>query len=323
MLLAVIALLASPVRIIDASTVEVDLDRVRIQVGLGQGHVGGTEALASMAKRENALAAINGSFFEAYEKRDRKNPGQSLISKGRLIHKGETGSMIGFTSANQVQIGQPRWRLSGSRDGSSKWPKSWFAYWVNRFPTSRTVTIFTPEWGSQTGMTSGTGVVVQDNVVTSIGPGSQSIPRDGFVIYFQDAEPKMLDTFRVGQSCAYGAEQTSGDSLFWDHVMEGVGAGPQLVRDGKACPNPASEGFQDPKILTGGGSRSAIGFRGRTLYLVVSSGTMTQLAQKMVSLGCEAAMNLDGGDSSNLWAQGKSLRAGQRAISNALLILPK
>ena len=43
----------------------------------------------------------------------------------------------------------------------------------------------------------------------------------------------------------------------------------------------------------------------------------------MQALGCEQAMNLDGGASSGLWLSGGYLRQPGRPISNALLVLPK
>lgn len=331
-MIAALALAAlSPIQIQkmpDMTVVRVDLGQAHVKLGLAKGKIGQVEDLASIAKRSKALAAINGSFFEAYTDRAIKNPEQSLIGNGRLIHKGSTGSMIGFTLGGEVRIGQPRWRIDGSRNGSSKWPNNWFAYWVNRFPTGKTVTIFTPDWGTSTGMTSGTGVVVEESSpnrsgqVVSIGGGDQRIPIAGYVIHFQDAEPSLLRTFKVGQKISYTETLTDGDTAFWSRVVEGVGAGPQLVRGGRVEPDPLMEGFRDPKIMSGSGARSAVGIKGNTLFLVTTQGTIQQIAQKMKKLGCEDAMNLDGGASSCLWANGSYLRSPGRQISNALLILP-
>jgi exopolysaccharide biosynthesis protein len=59
------------------------------------------------------------------------------------------------------------------------------------------------------------------------------------------------------------------------------------------------------------------------LLLATTTATVSQLARVMHALHAKDAMNLDGGASSGLWVRGKYLRRPGRAISNALLILPK
>lgn len=39
--------------------------RVRVMMGLGEDRVGGTEDLLDLARRKGAVAAINGTFFDA------------------------------------------------------------------------------------------------------------------------------------------------------------------------------------------------------------------------------------------------------------------
>lgn len=99
-------------------------------------------------------------------------------------------------------------------------------------------------------------------------------------------------------------------------------AGPRLVVDGKVAIDVKTEGFRDPKILTGGGARSALGItRDHKLILLTSGGaTIPQLAEIMKQAGAYQAMNLDGGASSGLYYNGKYLTSPGRKISNALLV---
>jgi exopolysaccharide biosynthesis protein len=105
-------------------------------------------------------------------------------------------------------------------------------------------------------------------------------------------------------------------------IEGGVQAGPRLVKDGVVALNVAEEGFRDPKILTGGGARSALGItRDHKLILLTLGGaTIPQLAEIMKQAGAYQAMNLDGGASSGLYADGKYLTTPGRKISNAILV---
>jgi exopolysaccharide biosynthesis protein len=110
---------------------------------------------------------------------------------------------------------------------------------------------------------------------------------------------------------------------FGEFVLEGaVQAGPRLVKDGKVSLNVVEEGFKDPKILTGGGARSAVGItRDHKLILITLGGaTIPQLAEIMKQAGAYQAMNLDGGASSGLYVDGKYLTVPGRQISNAIIV---
>lgn len=116
-------------------------------------------------------------------------------------------------------------------------------------------------------------------------------------------------------------------SDFNDHFLQGsiegaIQAGPRLLKDGAVALDVKTEGFRDPKILTGGGARSALGItRNHELLLVTSSGaTIPQLAEIMKQAGAVQAMNLDGGASSGLYYNGKYITKPGRKISNALII---
>ncbi|WP_068782504.1 phosphodiester glycosidase family protein [Paenibacillus sp. GM2] len=105
-------------------------------------------------------------------------------------------------------------------------------------------------------------------------------------------------------------------------IQGGLQAGPRLIVNGKVALNVVEEGFKDPKILTGGGARSALGItRDHKLILLTTGGaTIPQLAEMMKQAGAYQAMNLDGGASSGLYYNGKYLTTPGRKISNALVV---
>lgn len=198
---------------------------VKLDVVLAGNTVGKTEALGSIAKRSGAIAAINGTFFDAYNEGASKVPYGYIISGGKMLKNG-----------------------AGER-------RTVFAY--------------------------------DRNLLAELIPGSDFASR-----------------FKTGS------------------IEGALQAGPRLLMNGKVALDVAAEGFKDPKILTGGGARSALGLtRDHKLILLTTSGaTIPQLAEIMKQAGAYQAMNLDGGASSGLYFGGKYLTTPGRLISNALVI---
>ncbi|WP_042203523.1 phosphodiester glycosidase family protein [Paenibacillus camerounensis] len=198
---------------------------VRLDAVLAGNTVGKTEALGSIAKRSGAVAAINGTFFDAYTDGAYKAPYGYIVSGGKML-KNSPGDK-----------------------------RAVFAY--------------------------------DRNLLAELIPGSE-----------------------------FSARYQSGS------VEGAIQAGPRLLVNGAVSLNVAAEGFKDPKILTGGGARSALGItRDHKLILLTTGGaTIPQLAQIMKQAGAYQAMNLDGGASSGLYFNGKYLTSPGRLISNALIV---
>jgi hypothetical protein len=107
-----------------------------------------------------------------------------------------------------------------------------------------------------------------------------------------------------------------------------IGGGPALVKDGKVMEWKGWVHVRHP--------RTALGWNKKYLYLVQVDGrqldvsvgmTFPELAEYMIKLGCDEAMNLDGGGSATLWAFGSvrnSPSEGQeRPSPNAFVIVRK
>jgi len=125
-------------------------------------------------------------------------------------------------------------------------------------------------------------------------------------------------------------------------------AGPLLVADGDVAFDPAGddEGFRaaghqfDPNPTDGRHPRAAIGLGPGRILAVACDGrahdeaglTMLELARLMVALGCEQALNLDGGGSTALVSGGRlqnvprcafeQIEPGGRPVSTALEFRP-
>lgn len=199
--------------------------KIQLDVALAGDAIGKVEELSSIAKRNHAIVAINGTFFDAYTKGAYKAPYGYIVSSGK-IRKKSSGDL-------------------------------------------RTMFIY------------------DKNNLAELIPGADFTER-----------------FEGGQ------------------LDGGLQVGPRLLKDGKVSLNVKAEGFRDPKILTGGGARSALGItRDHKLILLTTGGaTIPQLAEIMKQAGAYQAMNLDGGASSGLYYDGKYMTQPGRKISNALLI---
>jgi exopolysaccharide biosynthesis protein len=305
---------------ITANIVEIPPGRVRAGIVLGQNHIGGVEELGSMAARSGAVAAINGTFFEAYG--GRPEPWNTLIKDGRVIHVGNTGTTVGITATGQVKMAPLRIRIEGATNGSYSWPDNWYAYGFNRTPSENGVYIYTRERGSSLGFNAGISVVVNNGrVVDKVHGQDVSIPSNGFVINFTGSEKYLAERFDVGETVDYRVifENTGQES--WHDVVTAVGAGPRLVTDGQVTVSPVEEGFTEPKILELATARSAIGVKrdGTVMLVTVPRATIHQLARLMQEAGAYNAMNLDGGASSGLWLNGKYITKPGRKLSNILV----
>lgn len=108
-------------------------------------------------------------------------------------------------------------------------------------------------------------------------------------------------------------------------VQTAIGGGPTLVRNGRVQ---SWSGFQMRH------PRSAVGFSREHIFLVEVDGrqgslsvgmSLPELAAYMVKLGCESAMNLDGGGSATMWVIGNVINSPsegrERPSANALVVV--
>ena len=295
--------------------------RISPRVMTAQGGIGRVDSLETMVKLSHAVAAINGSYFDAYNKTGDKDPGMTLIRGGQVIHRGESGTVIGF-APHHIVMGRLRLPIRGTVNAGGRISK-WYAYWLNRTPTNRNnVAIFTPARGSRARVSDGLCVVVNHNRVERIVAGDAPIPLFGYIIHLRGNEKENVGLFPIGATVGFEILRDAGpESAQWGDVGEAVGAGPRLLRDGLIDYHPLDEGFTEAKILTNRGLRSAIGVTrdGSVLLVAVGGLTVRELCDVMKKLGAYQAMNLDGGSSTGLYANGQMLRKPGRLLSNALV----
>ncbi|WP_171056419.1 phosphodiester glycosidase family protein [Paenibacillus sinopodophylli] len=295
-----------------------------VTAGLASRKVGVVQSLQSIAQAYQADAAINGTYFEAYG--GIPEPYGTVIADGNVEHIGNTGTAIGFTWDGTVVMDTLRVKIVGGTDGSFTFPNNWYAYFINRTPSAgaSSAIMFTPKRGAKVGFALGTAITVSKGKVTKISKKENvSIPADGFVLVYTGSEEKLAERFKIGTTVEYKLEMTnlSKAPIAWSRVHTAIGAGPRLVKDGKLAVSPAGEGFSSSKILTDSAARSGILVKkdGNVIIATVPNATMKQWGQIMLQLGAVQGMNLDGGASSGMYAQGKLITTPGRLISNGFV----
>ncbi|BAY13514.1 phosphodiester glycosidase family protein [Calothrix sp. NIES-2098] len=127
---------------------------------------------------------------------------------------------------------------------------------------------------------------------------------------------------RVGNQPEMVTARVDGKPQWHQHWFS-ITCGPRLLRQGEIWLQPTIEGFKDPAVL-GTGARTAIGFPvdGKKLFLVNFDIALNlqQEAQAMKAIGCYEAMNLDGGASKALAANGKILVPAGRPLTNVIVV---
>ena len=276
--------------------------------------------VASIARREGATAAINGTYFD-----------WSGPPLGLLVINGEwikppirNRSVLGFMRDGSVRIGNLEFDGKVYFQGLGYLPVCGLNQ-GHYEPDG--VVVYTRRWGDYLPPDpSKTYVVVNsDNEVQYVEwrGGGQNIPRGGFVLSGTGARRFTLQRVKPGMKVSLSF-RTAPE---WPDLLHAIGAGPRLVKNGWIHVAVEAEQF-DMDAYTTAKSQSAAGIMrdGKLLLFVCEKGlTMYELAHVMQGLGAVEAMKLDGGGSATA-VVGRTVinhptDGCARAVSNALLVM--
>jgi len=303
----------------------------------------GRETISAIANRYNALAAINGGFFE------------------------ESGTPAGalkiwdyWFSDPKLMRGTMGWNnvIDGVSDVSiDRLGMQWFVHIndrvfsvsrINHARAQKKTIVYNTAFNTSTKTDKyGTEIIVQDNRIIDIqnNKGNAKIPNNGFVYSVSKDTNIDLSMIRVGMdaSLEYSFVMPEHKNIDWEKFDFIVGGTPVLVSQGRVNPD-----FDADKILHSfihnRHARTAVGIMpdGTWVFVVVdgkaspiSDGmTIQELADFMQRFGCVKALNFDGGSSSTMWVRGKVVNTpgahwwifsmqGEPKVSDALLVVPR
>lgn len=312
------------------AAVEIEPHALTAQVTMGSQRVRGAEHITSVINRTGAKIAVNGGFFDmgSYD------PYGTIIDDRRLvtvynafspakssINMDSTGwfSVENFSTDVTVTVTKGDGsQLVARKAGVNRYPDT---------PADATRVVFTRDWGGSLGFTPKYAAAVDawGNVV-DVGGKNMSIPEGGFVLAQRGPRQEDASFFQrieVGDTMdvTHLYMQQDGSELNLD-IVTSLAAGPRIVKDGRAYGNYntySAEGLGGIGVDSPA-RRVCIGIKhDGTLVILTTVASLPALSNIMVSMGCEDAVNLDGGGSTNLYVNGKWLYGPQdRLLSNVL-----
>ncbi len=305
---------------------------------LSNDSVQGRETVTSMQRRVSATATVGGVNADLFTWNEGLPSGMFMESGVMKTPPHPKRSTVGITDDGRLLV--QRVSMLGTWQGSSqRRPLNG----LNQRPGPEGVSLFTPAWGPTTPAAEGTVEITLEPfppavpftdlsaAVVSVKPaGGTPIPLDGAVLVGRGASAGWL-----ASEASVGQTVTARLILRpqWGGVVDAVGGGPVIVRDGQPVFR-ALESFTSNQLSLRN-PRSAVGQRqdGRIVLVAVdgrqpgySTGlTNFELAQTMVRLGAVTASGLDAGGSTTMAFDGKLLNrpsdpGGERAVADGLFV---
>jgi hypothetical protein len=309
---------------VDRQVLTVDLSEPAVTTDLLHAeHVAQGSALSAQAKAKDAVAGVNGDFFDI----GNSNAALGFEIAGGALRKSGTrngGRSIGVTKDGIGRLAQLALSAKATFGGADHAITG-----LNQVGIAAGgIGAYTAEWGAspraqQTGGSSNvTEVLVRGGRVTSVSPtvGTGALPEGTTALIGREAGADLLRTLGTGDEVAisYGVTpEAAADFRF------ALGTDAQLVRDGVAVPDAEANAGASGNAIA---PRTAIGFKdgGRTMILLTVDGpggtgrggsTLPQVARMLEELGAETAVNLDGGGSTTM--VGRGLGLSEATVRNA------
>ncbi|MBN8246767.1 MAG: phosphodiester glycosidase family protein [Verrucomicrobia bacterium] len=334
----------------------VRMERGRPELALESVHAGGralglsplTEQLRQIVADLGApVAAVNGDFYQ----RDRPHAGDPRglqIANGELLSAPDGGAAFWTDAGGQPRTGPVRSRLQ------VEWPEGGHSpMGLNQERGPDDMVLFTEAAGPSTQTPRGRELILIPEGSSParpvrLAPGAQVTARVREVREQGDT-PIAPGTWVLSlgpEAARKHPVPAVGSLLTLSTATEpdlagsrtAIGGGPVLITQGRVQKIRAPEG-EDSYVFTSMQEqhpRSAVGWNDTHLFLVLVDGrqpglsvgmTLEELARTLRDLGCTEAMNLDGGGSATLWADGRIRNSpcdGQeRPVANALVVTRK
>ena len=288
---------------------------------------------AAKTRSGTPIAMVNGTLFNAYydAKQAITFPNNCplsagmLMTDGRMIHSGYAVT-LGYTLDGKWLIDKVGTAVKLYPQGKSASTLTG----VNMFTDSASATIlYTPEIGLPVPIHAGSTVyVVRDGIAESPQTGltSLTVKKGTYALVFHEnawcIPPDAGTRVEISYEFTPSRPEKEND---WENVTMAVAAGPLLLRNGQNVVNDAdlNSAFISSSKHKGAAQRTFIGVKAdNTLIIGEASTTHSDAANTLKALGCVDAMALDGGASSFLYANGKTLQAAGRKLNNVIAFWP-
>jgi hypothetical protein len=299
---------------------------------ISNGAVAGLEKLTALEKRVSTGATVAGVSGD-------EQPSGLYLRGGVLGSPPLSGqSSVGFDAAGNLHVDKvaflATWAGGGARHPGLR---------LNQAPPANGVSLFTPLWGAATPAVAGTVEAVIQQLPALVSNGDESgtvsevrqnggtaIPAGGAVLAARGTAAATL-TAEAKPGTSVSIRLLLGSD--WTQVVNGMGGGPLLVRNGRAVFR-AGEQFSIDQLGIRQ-ARTAVGQRadGSVVLVAVDGGqagyssglTNFELAQTLVRLKAVTAAGLSIGNAAAMAFDGRLLSrpsapGGERTVADALLV---
>ncbi|MBL9175597.1 MAG: phosphodiester glycosidase family protein [Verrucomicrobiales bacterium] len=271
-----------------------------------------TEQLAAIPRDAGVpMVAINGDFFETEDQSYPGDPRGLFISRGELVSTPSSRDCFWIDREGNPRIGIVKSELQLVWPDGGTTPVG-----LNEDPEGLAGVLLTRAAGSAMSARKGIRIALERSgdgpwlplrmgeTYTARAAGASGKSADGLVLVGNSALRARIQELKAGGTVRI-AVRTQPDL---SGTSTAIGGGPALVRAGKALSMHAPKSDERHP-------RSAIGWNSKYFFFVVVDGrqddsdgmTLPELASYLVQLGCDEAMNLDGGGSTELWLRGRIL----------------
>lgn len=292
-------------------------DSLEIEPAIASNTLAARSKISNIAKRENAIVAINGGYFKP---QTGVPLGTLMINKkvytGPIYDRVAMGiSDTGYDMARVQLRGTIETNKGDLRIDNVNQPRM----------LSTHIIVYTPDWGevSPPSPQYGMQLVVEDGKLIKTSYSSCAIPKNGFVVVGPESKLKdIADAKKFKLDIKMNPE--------WENVNHIISGGPYLVKNGEVFVDMTEQRLGS---IGGRNPRTAIGYTAdNNLIMVTADGregesiglTLVELANLMKHLGCVNAMNLDGGGSTVMFVNGQVVNKpavqGGIPLSHTLMI---
>ncbi len=301
----------------------------------------GSSSLATvkqMAETHSTKAAVNGDFFNFSS--GETNMLGMMVSGGEMISTPAKDGLASFALTEDNSAIFDYFTFSGTlyaENTSLTELSSVELYQINKMPlTTGAITMITSAWGDTVNIPIGNYAMIcepyEENKYKMIGFSWGAEPvaiPDGGAVFTANYEINGFLNLNFAIGDVIRVETTLSPDV--PAIKESIGGNTLIVKNGTVC--------NFTNNISGKNPRTALGVSadGNTLYFVAVQGRITDcpgmtqegLAQFMIALGCDAAINLDGGGSTTMVTENRFTGAQEvknditslRQVSNAIGVI--
>ena len=304
-------------------------ENAEIRAVIANGQLGTTAKAEAVIAGEGKriVAAVNGNFYNCWY--DRNKPLSvmennypriygAIVTDGKMLNSGATVA-LGIAADGSMKIA--RATIKGTMTLGGQKLVAWCVNTSNSDPQA--CYILTDEMALGVDIPESSEIViVRDGKVESVQSGCADFRTPaGTVAMVLNSGCYARGSARVGSRAAYGFCVTDGDRDM-ESMKNIIGGTGMIVENGVSAVdnNPSVTAADQEPDSVSVRSFAAITADGRLMLATVTS-SYRAIAQSLVQMGVQDAMTLDGGASSMLYANGKTLYPAGREMASILAVL--